>query len=283
MNPDSRNVIRDAALEYVRPNDALALAALILDTVLFFTTSAVAVLSTSFAIKAGATIVAGTAISMLFILGHDANHRSLFGRKWLNAVASRWTFLPCLHNATLWRYQHNRVHHQYTNVKNENSYSPLSVKEYRSLPLWRRILERVYRNVLGFGVYYLIERWWKHKFYPRASEPGGRLLAARLDFALIVIWVAAFLETIVWIDATFGVDQPFMAVLFGALIPFFVWNQLMGLTAFFQHTHPRAMWTDHLSSDRPQVSQIDYTILVRYPRWYDYLSHNIMQHPAHHV
>jgi len=70
---------------------------------------------------------------------------------------------------------------------------------------------------------------------------------------------------------------------FGFVIPFLVWNQLMGLTAFLQHTHPRALWAEEDPVSRPPVSQIDYTILVNYPRWYDYLSHNIMQHPVHHV
>ena len=283
MDSDWQKIIREAALKYVSPNDGLALAVLVFDTTLYLAAITFAVLSTSLAVKFLAAVAAGTAISMLFILGHDANHRSLFRSKWLNIVAARWTFLPCMHNASLWRYQHNWLHHQYTNVKNKNSFSPLSATEYRALPPWRRVVERIHRNVLGFGVYYLTERWWKHKFYPRSTEPGGNSSAARFDFLLLLTWLVALVTGIVWVDSNFGAREPVVALLFGAVIPFLVWNQLMGLTAFLQHTHPRAPWSDETSVDRPQVNQIEYTILVRYPRWYDYLSHNIMQHPAHHV
>jgi len=283
VNADRSKTIRNAALEYVRPNDGLALAVLTLDTTLYFAAVTFAVLSSSLLAKSLAAIIAGTAISMLFILGHDANHRSLFRGKWLNSIASRWTFFPCLHNATLWRHQHNALHHQSTNVKNKNSFSPLSPEEYGRLPSWRRILERTHRNVLGFGLYYLTERWWKHKFFPRAADPGAHAVAAWLDLLLLLVWGSAFITVIIWVDGTFGEGRPTVALVFGFVIPFLVWNQLMGLTAFLQHTHPRALWAEEDPVSRPPVSQIDYTILVNYPRWYDYLSHNIMQHPVHHV
>ena len=283
MEPRATEAMRSAAAEYVRPNDALSWVAVVGDTVLYFAAIAVAVLATPIWIKIGAVVCAGTAISMLFILGHDAQHLSLFSNRRLNAAAGRWTFMPCLHNPTLWRYQHNYLHHQFTNVKNRNSYSPLGYEEYARLSALGKFRERLYRNPVGFGVYYLVERWWKHKFFPRYSSPRISAPRAWLDFCLNIAWLAALAAVVVWLDARYGAGNPWLAILFGVVLPFLVWNQLMGTTAFLQHTHPLAHWSDEDAGGRPEPNQIAYTIFVRFPRWYDYLSHNIMQHPAHHV
>lgn len=138
--------------------------ALVVDWSLYIAAITTAVVVSAIWAKLLAAIIAGTAISMLFILGHDAAHRSLVTSKRLNAVLARLVFLPCLHNLTLWVIQHNRLHHQQTNVKGVNSYSPLSPEEFSGASISRRTMERVYRSPAGFGAYYLIERWWKDKF-----------------------------------------------------------------------------------------------------------------------
>jgi omega-6 fatty acid desaturase (delta-12 desaturase) len=62
---------------------------------------------------------------------------------------------------------------------------PMSPQEFRALPRWRQALERIYRGG-GFELYYLIERWWKHKPFPRASLDAPVARTAWSDFALIV-------------------------------------------------------------------------------------------------
>jgi omega-6 fatty acid desaturase (delta-12 desaturase) len=55
------------------------------------------------------------------------------------------------------------------------------------------------------------------------------------------------------------------------------------MTAFLQHTSPRIPWFRTLAEARLVKTQAELATFVRYPRWYDVLSHNIMHHPAHHV
>jgi acyl-lipid omega-6 desaturase (Delta-12 desaturase) len=279
----TERLMREAAERFVQPNNLLSFIALAFDTALYAASLIVAVMAESFWVKGLASVIAGTAISTLFILGHDANHRSLFtSRRW-NEVVSRWTFLPCLHNATLWRLQHNYLHHQFTNVKGQNSFSPLTLEEYRSLPGWRRAVEHLYRSFVGFGMYYLVERWWKHKFIPRKALAGSKRVWAWIDLSILLAFSIAQLLFILWFDAAHGNHQPFRSILFGILIPYLVWNQLMGLTAFLQHTHPKAHWSADERHGRSEATQIEHTTLVQFPKWYDLLSHNIMLHPAHHV
>jgi omega-6 fatty acid desaturase (delta-12 desaturase) len=273
--------IADVARAFVAHNDVISVAAFFFDWAIYVCAVATAVWADAVWLKLLAAVMAGTAISMLFILGHDAAHKSLISKRPLNATLGRILFLPCLHNYTLWVIQHNRLHHQLTNVRGVNSYSPASLEEFRRMPIWRRVVERLYRSVVGFGAYYLVERWWRDKFFPRKGISRKYRVAAWLDFALLFFWGMSFVLCLYAVgDVT---NTPISAVMWGFVIPFLIWNYLMGLTAFLQHTHPLVPWFRTREEARANRSQAELTILVQYPAWYDILSHNIMQHQAHHI
>jgi len=276
-------LIREASDVYAQPNDAISVAAFAFDIALYATGVVTAVLGQVWWLKIIGAVVAGTATSTLFILGHDAAHKSLVTSGKANAGLARIAFLPCLHNYTLWVIQHNRLHHQFTNVRGLNSFSPLSVTEYRSLPRWRRIVERCYRSVPGFGLYYLFERWWKDKYFPRRSTPAAKRVPAWLDFALLGLWVAVSWTGLVALAIWDRQPSPALAIVWGFVVPFAVWNTLMGLTAYLQHTNPRLPWFRSQSEARADRSQGELATHVIYPLWYDLLSHNIMLHAPHHV
>ena len=283
MDAEREKHIREEMGEFAKPANIPSAVAFAVDVLLFIGGIAGAVLAEPIWVKLAAVVIAGVAISMLFILGHDAAHMSLFSSRRANAIFGRITFLPCLHNYTLWIIQHNRLHHQSTNVRGLNSFSPFTTHEFSSLPLWRRGVERLYRSVPGFGVYYLVQRWWKDKFFPRGSTPSAKVRSAWRDFTLLLAWLTCLFAGLIWLDAVFGRGVPLAAILWGFLAPFLVWNALMGMTAFLQHTSPRIPWFRTLAEARLVKTQAELATFVRYPRWYDVLSHNIMHHPAHHV
>src|SRR5262249_55957210 len=64
---------------------------------------------------------------------------------------------------------------------------------------------------------------------------------------------------------------------------FVVWNALMGATTYMQHTHPSVAWFATLGDWRELGGQEDVTIQVQVWRWYGFISHHIMDHPAHHL
>ena len=131
------------------------------------------------------SMLAGAAISSLFVIGHDAGHSCYTSRKALDALLGRLAMLPALHNFTLWRIVHNRMHHSDTCVQGINSWSPLSKEEFDALPAWRRALERVYRSPIGLGPYYVVNRWLKEKFVPPAHLRETKVREQWTDFALL--------------------------------------------------------------------------------------------------
>lgn len=282
MDRTRERCLRDEMRPFVAHDDLAAHAAVLLDSSVYFAATALAVVAEPIWLKATLAVVAGTMISTLFVLGHDAAHGSLVASPSRNRVLARLLFLPALHNCTLWRIQHNRLHHRWPNVRGINSWSPLSLSDYEALPRWRRALEHVYRGG-GFGLYYLIERWWKHKFIPRAQvEPKVRR-AAWTDFLWIAMWLAALFAALIFLAQSTR-QSSLVAVVWGFAVPYLVWNWSMGLTVFLQHTHFAVPWfRDQREAERFARRQEEVTIHVKYPRWYGLLSHDIMEHPAHHI
>ena len=78
---------------------------------------------------------AGMAIAMLFVVGHDACHRSFTSSRALNGVIGRVAFLPSLTPFGAWEQEHNRAHHVYTNLKGRDPiWAPFSKAEFDALP-----------------------------------------------------------------------------------------------------------------------------------------------------
>jgi omega-6 fatty acid desaturase (delta-12 desaturase) len=225
-------------------------------------------------------ILAGSAISSLFVIGHDAAHGAYTDSRRLNAIIGRIAFLPALHNYSLWQVQHNRLHHRLVNLRGFNSWSPMTKAEYDLLPAWRRARERLYRGPLGFAPYYLAERWWKDKFFPRRQN--RRRPVFWLDFALLLGFLSAFVAALAFAGAALGTGA-LAAVMFGFALPYLAWSTLMGATTYMQHTHPRVAWFEAMTQWRMLGGQEDVSVQLEVPRWYGLISHHIMDHPAHHL
>ena len=122
----------------------------------------------------------------------------------------------------------------------------------------------------------------ERQIFPTRQYAEREVRSAWRDFTLLLAWLTCLFAAS-WLDAVFGRGVPLAAILWGFLAPFLVWNALMGMTAFLQHTSPRIPWFRTLAEARLVKTQAELATFVRYPRWYDVLSHNIMHHPAHHV
>jgi omega-6 fatty acid desaturase (delta-12 desaturase) len=269
--------LRQALLPFVAPSALLAWALLGGTLAVYAGAIYIAGFSASpLWLRVVASIVAGAAIPSLFVIGHDAAHGGYTVTARGNALIARIAFLPSLHNYSLWSAIHNRQHHRLPNLKGANSWSPLSPTEFHALSPLGRARIRLYRSVLGFGPYYLIERWWGAKFFPREDLPGVSRAAAWRDFALLCLCLALFVAALAWAGGA-------LSIALGFVLPFAIWNMMMGATTYLQHTNRRAPWYASEAAWRRSASDEDVTIHLRVPRWYGFISHHIMDHPAHHV
>ncbi len=265
-----------------RANLPLALLILSVDIVIYVGAVAIILLSDDLLIKAACAGLAGFMISQLFVIAHDAAHQAYVPNKKLNAFIARLCFLPSLHNYSLWLYIHNQIHHGYPNVKNLNSWSPKSWDEYSAMPRWRQAVERIYRSPLGFGPYYIVERWFKEKIYPKKHIPKNYHQRAWKDVALLAVYFVGF-ASIISATAYFHHTSIVSGLFWAFLVPFIVWNYAVGMTIYLHHTHQTIKWYESLSEWKSSVhSAEEIATHVKYPFWYNLITHNIYLHPIHH-
>lgn len=269
--------------QYAQANNMLAYSILLVDMLVYFSCVVAAVLVDSLLLKSLFALVAGFFIAQLFVIGHDAGHAAYVSSRRANAIIARLCFMPSLHNYSLWLFVHNRLHHAFPNVKNYNSWSPLSYEEYSQLPRWRQLVERLYRSPAGFGLYYMNERWLKDKLFPRKHTPRKLHHQAWLDFAINAFFQVCLVSGVLILARLAG-HEVLVSILFAVILPFLVWNTAMGFTIYQHHTHPRVQWYQTLVEYRESTrTQSEVTVYIKYPGWYEFITHNIYIHPAHHV
>lgn len=248
LSPDAplppRKIIRSWLIPLSERSTPRALLLFALDATLFIAALAALVVAPHWLVKLALGVLAGVLIARLFILGHDACHQSLTPRRGLNKWLGRIAFLPSLTPYSLWEVGHNVVHHGYTNLKGfDFVWAPYSMEEYAALPRWRRALERLYRNGLGAGLYYLIEIWWLKLFFP-----SRRQMATRRPIFLADCLLAAGFAAL-WIGALAGLalatnQSVALLLLAGFAVPFLVWNATVGFVLYVHHTHESVAWYD---------------------------------------
>ena len=276
--------LRAAVSEYAKPSTNKAVILFMVDISIYILAIAGILYFESMSLKILCSILAGLKTSSLFVIAHDAAHDSYTDNKILNKVIARTCFLPALHNYSLWCLAHNRLHHQVTNIQGKNSWSPLSKKEYDNLSFWRRVAERFYRTPVGICFNYLVERWWKDKIFPYKRIVENNKSVFWFDFILVTLYAVTFLGFLVFMGNKFVSMEPLEVLMLGFVLPFIIWNFIVGFTVYQQHTHETIPWFKSGIEKRTSgLGEEDVTMHVQYPAWYNYASHNIMEHTAHHV
>jgi omega-6 fatty acid desaturase (delta-12 desaturase) len=230
--------------------------------------------------------LAGLAITLMFIVAHDAAHDSLTPYRTLNATLARLLFLPAWHCYAGWVHAHNHVHHCWTNLQSRDYvWAPLSLPEYRALPRWNRALVRLYRWWPGFAYYYLFEILFKKILIvqPETRRPKLRRRWL-LDDVFVILGVAAQSWAAVVLARRFGgVTHPVPLLLAAQVAPCLVALWLLGFVTYLQHTHPSIPWFQDLKEWNFFTGQVLGTTHTEFRHGIDRLIHNIMEHTAHHV
>lgn len=237
-------------------------------------------------LRIAAVAVMPVVIGALFVIGHDAGHGSLMRTGCLNRLLGRLAMLPAWHPFTSWSYAHNSMHHGWTNFKGrEPAFPPFTLEEFRRLPLWRRLLERLYRTPPGIGFYYTVDFYFKHLVFPRAEHRSPYRVAFQLDRLLVAPFFAGQLA-LGWVLAGTTPDRvlpEWGTVAHAVLLPWLLWIWFMGFVSFIQHTHPLMAWYDREDEWSFYHVQLRSTAHVVFLWPVERLLHNIMDHPAHHI
>jgi omega-6 fatty acid desaturase (delta-12 desaturase) len=279
----SRAAQRKSIKTFRQSSDLKAAGLCILDVGLFVAALVGVIVVPNIFFKVIGSLAMGLQIARLFVLGHDACHQSLFTDRQVNRWVGHLVFLPSLTPYSLWEVGHNLGHHVYTNLRGmDYVWTPLSKAEYDVMPRWRQRAERFYRSGFGYGAYYLVELWWRKLFFAsRAEIPTQRpefLADSLLTLGFAIAWVGGLVGAAYWTGQSAAV-----LVLTGCVVPFLLWNCIMGAVIYFHHTHPLLAWYDDIDQWEAARDTGCNTVHVLFPGKLGRLLNNIMEHPAHHL
>ena len=242
---------------------------------------ATAAFAAPLALRLVCALALGPAIALLFRIAHDAGHGSHFAYAWPDRLVCRLSLLPSYHPHSVWILLHNGRHHSFTNLR-ENDYIwiPLSPQDYARLGPVARLRERIYRTTPGVGLYYLCAIWARMALVRpslvRKVKPvyvRDALISA--GFFALQLLVLAF-------------DRPdasvfALRVALTIVVPFLVFNWLVGFASFLNHTHPRVPWFSRREQWSFYEGQVHCTVHVGVPTWMIFFLTDLGLHGAHHI
>ena len=222
-------------------------------------------------------VLAGVAVSGLFVIGHDAAHGALFDSKRINAVVARIAMLPSLHAVEVWIFGHNRVHHGHTVREGMDFvWHPLTTADYQALGRFRRLRHRLEWGPLGSGAYYFREVWWNKMV--RFTPPDRWRTAMRRDQAIVALFATSALAGLIVASGFSGIWVWTKVV----VIPFLLFCQTIGWVVYVHHIDPAIRWWPRREWNKFH-GQVEGTTVLWGPPGWDFFFHWIMVHMPHHV
>lgn len=219
-----------------------------------------------------AWIFTGTALTGFFVIGHDCGHRSFANRRWVNDLVGHIMMLPLIYPFHSWRILHN-YHHKHTNkLEVDNAWQPFKPDFYESLG-----------NVKRLGYHGLRGRmWWIGSIihwavlhFTWSEFEGKQRSQVKFSALLVLITAAIAFPTII---ATIGIWGFVKFWLF----PWLVYHFWMSTFTLVHHTYPdipfkpEGEWNEALA-------QLSGSVHCDYPRWVEFLCHDINVHVPHHL
>ncbi len=229
-------------------------------------------------------LLTSLAIAGMFVIGHDAAHGALFKSARMNYVIGQLAMLPSLHTLSVWAYGHNRVHHAFPGCEGlDFVWHPVTREEYDGFTPPQKLRHRIDWSMVGAGTYYTREIWWNRLVWMPA--PNEKMVAPFLRDRLAVIayfvMATAAITGFAWAQSgTMGAAAwAWVKVL---LVPWLLWNALIGWAVYIQHISPSMPWHSRRRW-RKYAGQVETTCNYRMPRWLNLFWHNIFVHVPHHI
>lgn len=228
-------------------------------------------------------VLSGLSLSGLFIIAHDASHGALLKSKKLSNLIGQLLMLPTFHAYSAWDLGHNRVHHSFTTKEQKDFvWHPYTLEEYRQLNLVQRLIHKLEWSIAGLGLYYMLEVWWKKMVAYRPPPKFARVIARDnrcvLYFALLTLALCILISTYFGYSMLYG----FWGWLKLVLVPWTVFNYVIGATVHIHHIQPEIAWHGGPRWTKFK-GQMEATTDLLVMRPLNIFFHNIFVHVPHHV
>ena len=220
-------------------------------------------------------VIGGALMVRLFVLQHDCGHGALFASKKVNTWVGRVLGVITLTPYEYWRKMHATHHANSGNLKHRGvgDIDTLTVSEYQSLSLFKRIVYRGYRNpfvmfIFGPAYLYLLRHRWPVGSMNQGKKPWISVFSTNIFVGILFI---ALIAIVGW--------KAFLSV----HIPMVVVGGSIGIWMFYvQHQFDDTHW------DAPEDWQNSHAALhgssfYDLPKPFMWITGNIGIHHVHHL
>ncbi|MCP5030063.1 MAG: hypothetical protein GY929_27660 [Actinomycetia bacterium] len=229
-------------------------------------------------------MLAGLAVSAMFVIGHDAAHQALFPDRPTNDRVARWLMVPSQHIKQSWALGHNHIHHNHTARQGMDFvWHPVTPDEYAAMGRMGRLRHRLEWSPLGAGSYYLRAVWWEKMV--RLTEPPAKWVDSigrdRSWLARVTAVIVTATAALGW--AMYGNPLGSAWLVFKLLVvPFLLFSWIIGFTVYVHHISPDLPWATRRGWTKVR-GQLDSTTVLRIPILLRPFLHSIFTHVPHHV
>jgi omega-6 fatty acid desaturase (delta-12 desaturase) len=217
--------------------------------------------------------LAGTNAWGCYVIGHDCGHGSFSSSRRLNHFVGHLMLTPLLYPFHSWRLLHNHHHANTNSLENDIDWRPLPAAVYRRLPALQRYMYRLIRTLFWWAG--TIHQWATRAFdldqYPTEEQKRQ----VRFSIAMVALFAAVFFPLLVYWAGPWGVVKYW-------LMPWLVAHGWFSLTTLTHHTHPDIPYLDKRNWSFV-TANLTSTVHCRYPRWLEFLEHDINAHIPHHI
>ena len=217
-------------------------------------------------------IFTGTALTGFFVIGHDCGHRSFSNQRWVNDLVGHLMFLPLIYPFHSWRILHNH-HHKHTNkLEVDNAWDPFTPEFYQDFP---PLLKWGYQRMRGrFWWMGSIAHWLVLHFNWSKFE-GKQREQVRFSAIAVLMGAAIAFPTLLITTGIWGFVKFW-------LLPWLVYHFWMSTFTMVHHTMPDIPFKPAHEWNEAQA-QLSGTVHCDYPRWVEFLCHDINVHVPHHI
>lgn len=220
-----------------------------------------------------AWFLSGTAFTGFFVVGHDCGHRSFHQNKLVEDIVGTLAFMPLIYPFEPWRIKHNH-HHAHTNkLVEDTAWHPAmedKVKEWSPFERW------AYTTFLGtpLKLWASVGHWaiWHFNLDLYTAEQKPRVI---VSLAAVAAFIAIGFPLIVHYTGWVGLAKYW-------LMPWLGYHFWMSTFTVVHHTAPHIPFK-HADEWDAAKAQLSGTVHCDYPRWVEFLTHDINVHVPHHV
>jgi omega-6 fatty acid desaturase (delta-12 desaturase) len=217
-------------------------------------------------------VFTGTALTGFFVIGHDCGHRSFANRKWVNDWVGHLMFLPLIYPFHGWRILHN-YHHKHTNKLDvDNAWDPFTLEFYETLP---PLLRWGYRRMRGRFWWLGSIAHWAVLHFKWSRFEGKQRQQVRFSALFVIVGAAIAFPLLIGMTGIWGFVKFW-------LMPWLVYHFWMSTFTIVHHTHPEVPFTPTENWDEANAQLLG-TVHCDYPRWVEFLCHDINVHIPHHI